>query len=145
MNYFKIKDRNIVCFNEIELDSLYKQEKLSEILQEMRRQNTSFDDLKNDEQKMLDISTVISENASKNKEEHEIFSAFYIFLGFYKKDSQVCFELKHKFDLKKSINNLADLKRAAEESTLNDFIIKSENELRLFQLKRYRDEVNAKK
>jgi len=145
VNYFKFKNKNIACFNKVELEFFYQKTLLLEILKEMRKRNVSFDDLKNDIQKMLDISDVASKRTSKNKEEHEIFSAFYIFLNFYKKDSQVCFELKNNFDTKKSINGLTDLRKAAEESTLNDFIIKSRSELRLFQLKRYRDEVNAEK
>ncbi len=143
MIYIKLKGKNMVCFDEIELDNLYKQKQFLEILKEMSRQNVTFNDIRNDEQKMLDISSAISQNASKSKEEHEFFSAFYIFLRFYKKDSKVCFELKHTFDFKQTIDTFEDLKKATEEDTLNDFIIKSGNEIKLFQLKRFRDEAKT--
>jgi hypothetical protein len=139
INYIKLKNKNIICFSKPELALLFKNAKIDESRQEMRRKGISYDDLRNDKCKILEIATIISSRAVEDKNEHEIFSALYIYLDFFGRDSKVCFELKNNFNTGKDIiQNLSDLKKATEEKTLSDFIIKSKDGFRSFQLKRYR-------
>ena len=130
MNYLKFKNSNIVCFQKNELQRIYERAIDSEI-----ERKITFD-------KMLDIPNVIANKISKSKD-HEIFAALYTFLKFYEKNSQLCFELKNNFNVNKEIKSLTDLKDVKEEDTLNDFIIKSKNGFRLFQLKRYRNKLDT--
>ena len=47
MKLYKIKNKNIICFLKDELSKLFEVAKKVELLQEIRKQNFSFDDLKN--------------------------------------------------------------------------------------------------
>lgn len=145
MNYLKVQSKNIICFDKSELKLLIENAKKKEIMDEMTQKNLNFDDLRQDKQKMSEISNAIAHKTVEHKEEHEIFAAAYCFSDFYRSNSQIGFELKSNFDINKDkILNLNDLKNAREENTLSDFIIISSDGLRNFQLKRYRDVLNTK-
>ena len=139
MNYFKFTNNHIVCFREEELKTLFENAKGMEILEEMQKRKVFFDDLRKDKQKMWNIANTIGSKTAEDKDDHEIFAVLYGFLKFFKKNSQICFELKNNFSLKKQIKNLTDLKKVKKEDTLNDFIVKSKDGFRQFQLKRYRN------
>lgn len=143
MNYFKFINSNIVCFKKEELKIFFKNVKRIEILKEMQKRKVSFNDLKKDRQKMWDISSVIGDKTAEDKDDHEIFAVLYIFLRFFEKNSQICFELKNNFDVKKQIKNLTDLKKVKKEDTLSDFIVKIKDGFVQFQLKRYRNKLNT--
>jgi hypothetical protein len=139
MNYFKFTNNNIVCFREEELKTLFENAKGMEILEEMQKRKVSFDDLRKDKQKIWNIANTIGSKTAEDKNDHEIFAVLYGLLRFFEKNSQICFELKNNFDIKKQIKNLTDLKKVRKENTLSDFIIKSKGGFSQFQLKRYRN------
>jgi len=136
MSFYKIKNRNVICFSKVELSSLFEISKKSELLKEMLNKNIS----------MEEISNSVSHKGSNDRDEHEIFLALFIFLDFYGDESEVCFELNHNFNPHKNkISILKDLNNARANDSISDFIIKSKNDWRQFQLKRYRDELNTQK
>ncbi|MBN1325542.1 hypothetical protein JW977_00975 [Candidatus Falkowbacteria bacterium] len=144
MNYLRIKSQLFICFNKLELKQLFESAKKAEIIIEMKKMGLSFNDLRNNKQKMIEISDALADKTVEHKNEHEIFAAAFCFLDFYKPNSQVGFELKNNFDISKDkITDLNDLKKAREENTLSDFIIVSDDGLRNFQLKRYRGELKT--
>jgi len=145
MEYFKfLNNKNVVCLEKIELESIFEKAKGKKIIQEMIKNNITFEGLRHDRRKMLKITETVAAELSKNKDEVEMFLAFDTLLDFYPKGSEVCFYIKQGFNpSERQITNLADLKNIIEESFLTDFIIKSLNEFRSFQLKRYRNELET--
>ena len=144
MKLYKIKNKNIICFLKDELSKLFEVAKKVELLQEIRKQNFSFDDLKTDYSKMKKIADTVGERGAQHRDEHEIFASLFVFLDFYEANSEVCFELKNGFNPSKNkINTLKDLNAFRESASDSDFIIKSGDGLRKFQLKRYRNNLNT--
>ncbi|MHA1371610.1 MAG: hypothetical protein ACTSRA_18070, partial [Promethearchaeota archaeon] len=121
---------------------MFEVAKKSELLGEMIKQNLSFDDLRNDYSKMEKLSNLVGERGAQHRDEHEIFVALFIVLDFYEAGSEVCFELEDSFNLNKDkILSLKDLNKFRTDPP--DFIIKSKDGLRQFELKRYRDGLNT--
>ena len=144
MNYLKIQNKLVICFDKFELKQLFENAKKADIIIEMEKKGLSFNDLRNNKQKMIEISDALADKTVEHKNEHEIFAAAFCFLDFYKPNSQVGFELKNNFDTNKNkITNLDDLKNAREENTLSDFVVISDDGLRNFQLKRYRNALST--
>ena len=76
-----------------------------------------------------------------DKEDTEIFSAAYVFLKFFPKDSQLCYYLDNKVNVKVNpLNTIANLKSSIKENDINDFFILSPDGLRAFQIKAYTGE-----
>lgn len=99
-------------------------------------------DLRGDQQRMLEIASAAAARNMKDNDAMEIFAARYVFSAFYEQGSLVCFELKQTFDPnRETIRTLEQLKKAAEKDTLMDFAILSNEQLRTFQLKAYRDKL----
>lgn len=134
----------ILCFSKEELTQLFEISHKKRILEEMVKRGISFKDLRHNPSYMEIIADSISKKSSQDKDEHEIFASLFTFLKFYKKDSEVCFEVKENFDpYKNKIVKIEDLNKFRKIDSDNDFIIKSDNELRKFQLKRYRGGLTA--
>lgn len=144
MKFSKFFNKNIVCFEKNELKQIFEDAKKQEFKEELRKRKISFSCLRNNMQVMEDMAGEMGEKTAQDRDEHEIFGVAYDFIDFYDGNSQICFELKNNVDIKKGITNLADLKNAREENSLNDFIIRSKDVFRPFQLKRYRDRANTK-
>jgi hypothetical protein len=132
----KLEGKNIICVSKNELKDLFEVAGKKFLLEQISKQGYALDDFRDNKAKMLEFVKNIE--LVRNKEDHEIFSVLYVFSDFYEKDCEICFELRRGVSLDLSINNLSGLKRACEESTLNDFIIITSDGARLFQLKRYR-------
>lgn len=144
MNFLKLKNINCVCFTKTELSELFKSAKKQEMSEEMKKHGYSFDDLRRDYSKMEQLATIVGEKGAQHRDEHEIFASLFIFIVFYGKDAEVCFELDNTFDPNKNhINSLADLNKFRKGASDSDFIIKSQGNFRKFQLKRYRGNMST--
>jgi len=144
MRFYKIKSENIICFQKSELSKLFEVTKKIELLQEMKERNISFDDLRNDYLKMEKLAGIVGERGAQNRDEHEVFAGLFIFLNFYEAGSEVCFDLREEFNLRKDkIATLKDLNKFRKNDSDSDFIIKSKDGLRKFQLKRYKGDLNT--
>ncbi len=142
MNYYKIKNNQIVCFSKGELSRLFEVAKKSELLGEMIKQGFSFDDLRNDYSKMEKLANFVGERGAQHRDEHEIFAALFIFSDFYETESEICFKLQDNFNPNKDrIASLQDLNRFRADPP--DFIVKSNDGFRQFELKRYRGGLNT--
>jgi len=142
MTYQKINNYLVACFSKDELLRMFKIAKKTELLKEMVKRGFSFDDLRNDYSKMKEVSDVVGERGAQDRDEHEIFAAVFIFLDFYEISSEVCFKLKSDFNSHKDrIVSLQDLNKFRTDPP--DFIIKSTDGFREFELKRYRDGLNT--
>ncbi len=142
MNYCKLKNDRLLCFAKSELLRLFKIAKQAEIRQEMIKKNLSFDDLRNDYSKMKKVAKEIGERGARDRDEHEIFAALFSFIDFYEDGSEICFKLKTDFDINKNkITSLQDLNKFRDDPP--DFIIRSSDGLREFELKRYRDKLGT--
>lgn len=141
MTYQKVNNYIAVCFSKSELLQMFEIKK-TELLEEMIKQGFSFDDLRGDYSKMEKIADIVSEKGAQDRDEHEIFASLFVFLDFYEAGSEVCFRLQDAFNpSKQRIASLQDLKKFRADPP--DFIIKSSDGFREFELKRYRDKLNA--
>lgn len=74
----------------------------------------------------------------------KVFASLFIFLDFYEASSEICFELRNEFNPSRDkIITLEDLNKFRKGDSNSDFIIKSRDGLRKFQLKRYRNDLNT--
>jgi len=141
VNFYKKKNVNIVCFDKDELLKLFETAKKSEIVNELSKQKISFDDLKKNPAEMERVAGILSQKTANDRDEHEIFGVLYVFIDFYE-GSEICFELKSDFNPKEdTINSLDDLNRHRADPP--DFIVKSTDGLREFELKRYRNALDT--
>lgn len=140
MNFYKTK--NIICFSKEELTTLFEKAIKDRIHEEIKNNNLSSDDLKEDSYKMKELADKIGKEISEHRDIHEIFASLFIFLNFYETESEVCFELNSSFDPDFSkIQSLEHLNKF-REGIFSDFIIRSQDGFRDFQLKRYRDQLD---
>ena len=140
MKLLKLLSKNFICITKEEFELMFKQMSFRELENAMRTQGISFQDLADDTQKMIEISGTLSDKLDKNNDESEIFAAFYIFLQHYAPTSRICFELKSSFNHRVDrVDNYEKLNDVVEKNTPVDFGIESDGEIRLFQLKRYRN------
>lgn len=138
MNISKLKNKNIACFPKEELQSIFSIAKKAELLEEIKRQGLFLEDLQNDYGKMESLASIISDKTSNDTDDHEIFASIFTFVDFYELGSEICFELKDSFNTNKDkIITLNDLNNFRSDPP--DFIIKSNDGYREFELKRYRD------
>jgi hypothetical protein len=140
MNILKLHSRIHVCLNRNELLSIFNLAKKRDLLSEMKKNKYTFDEIKNDKEKMIEIASIVSNNMIKNKTEHEIFFSLFILLRFYEETSEVCFEIKDSYNYRRGIPDLESFKEAIKEDTMSDVIIKTAGDLRIFQLKRYKNQ-----
>ncbi len=147
MNFQKLLGKPIVCLSKKELEALFKTSQLSALKQEMVEQGVSSDDLEEalkakDIQRYKKLADSVGRKVARDRDDHEIFAAFNIFHPFFEEGSEICFELNSKFrkDIS-TISNLEDLNEFRED-IFGDFIIKSKDGYRVFQLKRYRGDLS---
>lgn len=138
MNISKLKNKNIVCFQKEELQNIFELAKKSELLNEIEKAGVSLDDLRDNFIEIDNLTSTVSNRTSHNRDDHEIFASIFIFVDFYENGSEICFELKNTFNSgRDKIMTLQDLNYARNDPP--DFIIKSSDGYREFELKRYRD------
>lgn len=143
MNIFKLHSKNFICIGKEEFELLFRRMSFRVLDKEMRKQNLLLTDLDDNSKKMIEISGALSDKLDKNNDEVEIFAAFYMFLKHYDLDSKICFELKNSFNHRVDrINSYEKLKDVIEKNTSIDFGIELNHNLRLFQLKRYRNDLS---
>lgn len=134
----KLKNKNIVCFKKEELQNIFSIAKKEKLLEEVKKQGLSLRDLQNDYRKMESLASVIADKTSSDTDDHEIFASIFMFVDFYELGSEICFELKDNFNTSKDkITTLNDLNNFRSDPP--DFIIKSGDDFREFELKRYRN------
>ncbi len=132
----------MICFSKQELVNLYKKSKAKEFVDEISKKGYSYEELKADDKKN-EIVDIVVNRGLKDKTEVEIFAALFNYLSFYSEESEVCFMLKDSFSLSRNnIVSFRNLKDVIKEYELTDFGILSGNELRQFQLKRYRNNLD---
>lgn len=123
---------------------MYKQAKREEILTAVFDAGYSLEELKANKERMLEIVDSVQGEMIKNKEEIEIFVALFGHLGMYSPESKVCFILKDVVDPRKMpIRTLNELKASIKEGSITDFGIMSDDGLRQFQLKQYKEGLNT--
>jgi len=143
MNISKLKNKNIACFSKKELKKIFEMAKKTELLEKIRKQDISFENLQSNYEKMTEVAGIISKNISNDRNDHEIFASIFVFSDFYENKSEICFELKDNFNTNRDkIITLQDLNNFRNDPP--DFIIKSSDGFREFELKRYRNGLNTK-
>ncbi len=135
---------SILCFTKEELHRIFKVSKIGELLQEMVRRGTSFDDLRGNSALMHEITDTVGIRGAADRDEHEVFAALFSFSRFYDPNCEICFEVNRNFDPKNpQITDLADLNRYRQGINTSDFMIRCKDGLRKFELKRYRGTMDA--
>lgn len=137
------KKENIICFSKEELMDMFKVFKLKELSKEMDVRGISSEDLKNSPVQMEEITDIIGKRGAENRDEHEIFAGLFVFLKFFDSDSDICFEVcGFNPDKNKSLT-FEDLLKLRERVETSDFLIRSHDGVRKFELKRYREALNT--
>jgi len=120
------------------LKNIFEVAQKTEFLNEIKKQGISLEDLKNDQNKMENLASIVSDRTSNSRDDHEIFASIFVVADFYESRSEICFELKDIFNTSRDkIVTLQDLNNFRNDPP--DFIIKSSDGFREFELKRYRD------
>lgn len=127
------KKRNILCYTKGELYRLFKADlgpRLVSILESKKP--------------LVKSIHALSKELAEDRDRHEIVVALFSFLDFYDDPKWICFEMRKGFDpIKNQITTLEDLNSYRGIDSDNDFIIRTEDNLRYFQLKRYRGKLDA--
>lgn len=145
MNFHKLKNKNlIVCFTRQELSRIFEVDQKTKIIKLINDKKISINNLITDPEKKEEITDTISQQSTNSRDDHEVFGSLYIYLNFYEEGSEVCFELHNVFNPNKdTITTLKDLNRFRSGQSDADFIIKSHDGFRVFQLKRYQGKLNT--
>lgn len=72
MKITKYKNKNLACFQKNELKNIFETAKKIEILNEMKQQGISFDELRGNHEKMENLASIISSKTSDDRDNHEI-------------------------------------------------------------------------
>jgi len=137
------KKHNFICYTKNELFNLIKIQKGYEMISAMLKNNFTFNEVKNDPNKMEQIVGPVSNKLANDRDEHEIIFPLFSMLDFYKDSEGVCFSMRKGFDPNKNqFNTLQGLINARSVDADNDFIIQTKKGFIFFQLKRYRGELN---
>ncbi|MFA4937171.1 MAG: hypothetical protein WC575_02705 [Patescibacteria group bacterium] len=144
MYSLKSLDKNFICISKSEYEVLFRQKAFILLDAALKKRGLSLNDLSDDKQKMIEFSGAISDMLQINNDETELFVAFYIYLKYYDDAGKICLEIKNSINLNKyKINTIEDLLSILEKKTPIDFGIISQGEIRLFQLKRYREKIDT--
>lgn len=136
------KKTNTLCFDENDLKQLFESPLQLKLEEEVIRLGITPKELKKNRELMKSIVQNIPQISSK--EDIEIFSALYMYLNFFKKNSKVCFKLKDSFSpTREYVDTLEKLKVAIKENDLTDFLIMSDDGCRAFQLKEFTGETST--
>lgn len=139
-----LEPKHMICLDAEELKKLYGDETRNEIVVAIGKSGYTTYELNGDVDKMQEIVDAIKEKTLGDNTATEIFAALYLFLGFYEKESKLCFVLKKDFNPTKTpIKSFTDLKEAIRQDQEIDFGSLSGKDLRQFQLKRYRGNANT--
>lgn len=147
MNFEQFKGNSIVCFSKEELERLLKDYMFQLMRNKIDELGLSVEELEKDLKDLkMDNYQKIANSAGgdvANGKLHEVFAALHIYLPFFEATSEICFELKSNFiHGKSSISCIEDLERFRAD-VFGDFIIKSADGYRIFQLKRYRGDLTS--
>ena len=82
MNIYKLKNKNIVCFQKEELKNIFEVAQKTEFLNEIKKQGISLEDLKNDQNKMENLASIVSDRTSNSRDDHEIFASIFVVVDF---------------------------------------------------------------
>jgi hypothetical protein len=143
MNLYNLKSKYLICFQKEELAKILEIHGKKEMDVEMKKQGVTFDDFTKNPEKMIQIVSAFTKKNSNDRDYHEIFSSVFVLRDFYPDGSEICFELKRNFDPKRDIIDSLDDLNKLREGTFTDFVFKLRNDLREFQLKRYRGKLNT--
>ena len=134
----------MLCLDKSECKALYKDAKVIELLATMDELDYTFPDLLEDMEKMKQVANTISDRISTNKEEIEIFASVFCYLKFYPEGSRVCFVMKDSVNPSSiSVTSLDELIGITREYTVTDFGIFSDDGLRQFQLKQFKETLDT--
>lgn len=140
---YSARDR-ILCFSKEELLRIFKASKNEELIREMTERGVSFNDLRDNPELMREIADAVGERGAADRDEHEVFAALFAFPRFFESDCEICFEVNGDFDpTTSSVTSLAELNRYRQGVNTSDFMIKSGDGFRRFELKRYRGVMDA--
>lgn len=135
--------KRYLVFSRKNFTDLIYQDTLCAVPEIMRTLRVSFEDLKNNPDKMVEASDLSSRKIFKGALMTELFYVWHIFSNFYK-DPEIGIEVKDDIAEKDiSAKNLDDLKRITKIDTLVDFVIYSQSIIRLFQLKNYHGDAST--
>lgn len=143
MNLYNLKNKYLICFPKEELAKTLEILEKKEMEVEMKKQSVTFDDFAKNPEKMIEVVSVFIKKNSNDRDYHEIFLSVFVLRDFYSDGSEICFELKRNFDPKRDIIDSLDDLNKLREGTFTDFVFKSGNDLREFQLKRYRGKLST--
>lgn len=128
------KKLNILCYTKNELYQLFKADlgpRLMSILES--------------KEPLVKSICSLSQKLAEDRDRHEIAVALFSFLDFYDNPRWVCFEMKKGFDpIKNRVVTLKDLNNYRGIDSDSDFVIRTKNNFRYFQLKRYRGKLDGK-
>lgn len=137
-----LKKMNMVCLAKQEFLDMYSVAKKVELLREVERRGYTLDSLRADRAKMQEVVDAVGADHANDKEEIELFVALFSQLKHYPEGSQVCLILRDGLDPRKTaISTFAELKDSLKENEITDFAIMSDDGLRQFQLKQYKDKL----
>ncbi|EKD23723.1 MAG: hypothetical protein ACD_81C00189G0006 [uncultured bacterium] len=136
---------SVLCFSREDLAAIFKTSKIPELVKEMEKRGASLIDLQVNPILMEEITNAVGDRGAADRDEHEVFAALFIFAQFYEPTCEICFEVNRNFNPNNpQISTLADLNRFRQGINTSDFLIKSRDGFRKFELKRYRGEMNTK-
>lgn len=145
VSLLKAKEKYYILFSKKELVDLFKYHGVLEMKKRLVEHKLQPRDIFLNPEKIDDVISASSKKISQDRDLHEIFASVFIFHNFFEKDTEICFELNNKFDKKRDhINSFDDLNKY-REGTFSDFGLRFQGGIRLFQLKRYREELSAEK
>lgn len=135
------KKLNLVCFDVQDirciLEAPSREQLLKRIFKETSLLDGNYPYFLRDEKKMREIADEYL--LVNDKDDVEIFTAAYMMLSFFPKDSKVCFYMKDGFNpSKQSIASLKSLKENIKENHHTDVCLLGKDGLRAFQLKSYK-------
>lgn len=134
-----LKKEHMICLNINEMKKLIANKLRADLMKEIEKENIDVANFKNDNAAMQDFTNELVQRNRSNKELTEFFIATSLANSVYNSENtKICFELKSSVQPKKlSVTNFNELKNVIEESTMTDFAILFDGNLRKFQLKQY--------
>lgn len=133
----------MLCLEREEFEKIYKEQRQKELVEFISQEGISLDDLASSKKKLEEVATTLHDRLMEQKEEIEIFAAAFVYLRVYD-NSQVCFILRDNIDPRKNPpKTLEELKSSIKENSIVDFGILSEDGLREFQLKQYKEKLTT--
>ena len=140
-----IKKQNIICLTQEELRFMFERFKKNQMLERLAKEGMTLYDLQHNRAEMEKLALKMGKEGAKDRDEHEVFAALYVFSKYFDQDCQICFELSNFNPEKDAIDSFEELLRFRKVDSDSDFLIMQNDGLRKFQLKRYRDEMTAEK